>query len=84
MTILAIREINQILLTATSFTIANTINLSRGGGDHTTWYVNLFSSRFFFFRLSELFFYPLLAHLDIGAGVEQAFGCLIVQNRQAV
>jgi len=37
----------------------------------------------FFFRLSE-FFYPLLARLDIGAGVEQPFGCLIVQNRQAV
>jgi len=36
-----------------------------------------------FFRLSE-FFYPLLAHLDIGAGFEQPFGCLIVQNRQAV
>jgi len=29
-------------------------------------------------------FYPLLARLDIGAGVEQPFGCLIVQNRQAV
>ena len=38
----------------------------------------------FFFRLSEFFFYPLLAHLDIRAGVEQPFGCLIVQNRQAV
>jgi len=38
----------------------------------------------FFFRLSEFFFYPLLARLDIGAGVEQPFGCLIVQNRQAV
>jgi len=36
-----------------------------------------------FFRLSESF-YPLLARLDIGAGVEQPFGCLIVQNRQAV
>jgi len=35
------------------------------------------------FRLSE-FFYPLLVRLDIGAGVEQQFGCLIVQNRQAV
>jgi len=34
--------------------------------------------------LSELFFYPLLARLDIGAGVEQSFGCLIVQNRQTV
>ena len=39
--------------------------------------------RFFFFRLSELF-HPLLARLDIGAGVEHPFGCLIVQNRQAV
>jgi len=39
---------------------------------------------FFFFRLSEFFFYPLLARPDIGAGVEQPFGCLIVQNRQAV
>jgi len=37
-----------------------------------------------FFRLSEFFFYPLLARLDIWAGVEQPFGCLIVQNRQAV
>ena len=37
-----------------------------------------------FFHLSEFFFYPLLARLDIGAGVEQPFGCLIVQNRQAV
>jgi len=37
-----------------------------------------------FFRLSEFFFYPLLARPDIGAGVEQPFGCLIVQNRQAV
>jgi len=37
----------------------------------------------FFFRLSE-FFYPLLARLNIGAGVEQPFGCLIVQNHQAV
>jgi len=25
-----------------------------------------------------------LAELDLGAGVEQPFGCLIVQNRQAV
>jgi len=25
-----------------------------------------------------------LAALDFGAGVEQPFGCLIVQNRQAV
>jgi len=32
----------------------------------------------------ERVFYPLLARLDIGAGVEQPFGCLIVQNRQAV
>ena len=39
---------------------------------------------FFFFRLSEFFICPLLARLDIGAGVEQPFGCLIVQNRQAV
>jgi len=39
---------------------------------------------FFFFRLSEFFFYPLLARLDIGAGVEQPFSCLIVQNSQAV
>jgi len=39
---------------------------------------------FFFFCLSEFFFYPLLAHIDIGAGVEQPFGYLIVQNRQAV
>ena len=39
---------------------------------------------YFFFRLSEFFFYPLLARLDIGAGVEQLFGCLIVQNRLAV
>ena len=38
----------------------------------------------FFFRLSELFFNPLLARRDIGAGVEQPFGCLIVQNRQAM
>jgi len=38
----------------------------------------------FFFRLSEFFFYLLLGHQDIGAGVEQLFGCLIVQNRQAV
>jgi len=38
----------------------------------------------FFFRLSEFFFYPLLARLNIGAGVEQPLGCLIVQNRQAV
>ena len=30
------------------------------------------------------FFYPLLAQLDIGAGIEQPFGCLIVQNHQAV
>jgi len=37
----------------------------------------------FFFRFSK-FFYPLLARLDIGAGVEQPFGCLIVPNRQAV
>ena len=41
-------------------------------------------SLFFFFRLSEFFFYPLLARPDVGAGVEQPFGCLIVQNRQAV
>jgi len=34
----------------------------------------------FFFRLSEFFFYPLLARLEVGAGVEQPFGCLIVQN----
>ena len=32
----------------------------------------------------ERVFYPLLARLDIGAGVEQPFGCLIVQNRQGV
>jgi len=38
----------------------------------------------FFFRLSEFFFYPLLARLDIGASVEQPFDCLIVQNLQAV
>ena len=37
-------------------------------------FFNLFCS-FFFFRLSE-FFHPLLARLDIGAGVEQLFGCL--------
>ena len=37
-----------------------------------------------FFHLNEFFFSPLLACLDIGAGVEQPFGCLIVQNRQAV
>ena len=37
-----------------------------------------------FFRLSEFFFYPLLARLNIWAGVEQPFGCLVVQNRQAV
>jgi len=38
----------------------------------------------FFFLLSE-FFYPLLARLDIaGAGVEQSFDCLIVQNRQTL
>jgi len=37
----------------------------------------------FFFLLSEFIFYPLLARLDIAAGVEQPFGCLIVQNRQA-
>jgi len=42
------------------------------------------SSIVFFFRLSEFFYYPLLARLDIGAGVEQPFGCLIVQNRQAM
>ena len=42
------------------------------------------SDKTFFFRLSEFFFYPPLARLDIGAGVEQPFGCLIVQNRQAV
>jgi len=36
-----------------------------------------------FFRVSG-FFYPLLARLDIGVGVEQPFGCLIVQNCQAV
>ena len=34
--------------------------------------------------IEEFFFYPLLIRLDIGAGVEQPFGCLIVQNRQAV
>jgi len=39
---------------------------------------------FFFFRSSEFFFHPLLAQLDIGAGVEQPFSCLIVQNHQAV
>jgi len=39
---------------------------------------------FCFFRSSEFFFYPLLARLDIGAGVEQPFGCLIVQNLQSV
>jgi len=38
----------------------------------------------FLIRFNEFFFYPLLARLDIGAGVEQPFGCLIVQNRQAV
>ena len=32
----------------------------------------------------DFFFYPLIAHLDIGAGVQQPFDCLIVQNRQAV
>ena len=37
----------------------------------------------FFFRLSE-FFCPLLARQDTAAGVEQPFGCLIAQNRQAV
>jgi len=37
-----------------------------------------------FFRSSEFFFCPLLGRLDIGAGVEQPFGCLVVQNRQAV
>ena len=36
------------------------------------------------FVFRELFVYPLLGRLDIGAGVEQPFGCLIVQNRQAV
>ena len=35
------------------------------------------------FFLSE-FFYPLLGRTRFGAGVEQSFGCLIVQNRQAV
>jgi len=39
---------------------------------------------FFFFRLNKFFFYSLLSRLDIGAGVEQPFGCLIIQNRQAV
>jgi len=39
--------------------------------------------QFLFFRLSE-FFYPLLARLAIGAGVEQPFGRPIVQNCQAV
>ena len=47
------------------------------------WWRNT-SKNMVFFRLSEFFFYPLLARLDIGAGVEQPFGCLIVQNRQAV
>jgi len=45
---------------------------------------NVNNSFFFFFRLSEFFFCPLLACLDIEAGVEQPFGCFIVQNRQAV
>jgi len=39
---------------------------------------------FFFFRLSEFFFYQLLTRLDIGAGIDQPSGCLIVQNCQAV
>jgi len=47
-------------------------------------YVIVLCFKPFFFRLSEFFFYPLLACLDIGAGVEQLDGCLIVQNRQAV
>ena len=38
----------------------------------------------FFFRLSEFFFYPLLDRARFGAGVEQPFGYLIAQNRQAV
>jgi len=38
----------------------------------------------FFFRLSQFFFYPLLARLDIRAGVEQPFSYLIIQNCQAV
>jgi len=44
---------------------------------------NVLIDDFFFFRLSE-FFYPLLARQDIGAGIEQPFGCLIVQKREAV
>ena len=35
------------------------------------------------FHLSK-FFCPLLACVDVGTGVEQPFGCLIFQNRQAV
>ena len=38
---------------------------------------------FFFFWASSSF-HNCLAALDFGAGVEQPFGCLIVQNRQAV
>jgi len=39
--------------------------------------------------LSSLLFHPVLsirylAALDLGAGVEQPFNCLIIQNRQAV
>ena len=50
---------------------------------YRTWYCSHCDQRLRFFRLNE-FFYPLLASLGIGAGVEQPFGCLIVQNRQAV
>jgi len=43
-----------------------------------------FWPRFFFFCLSEFFFYPLLVRLDIGTGVEQLIGCLVVQNCKAM
>ena len=39
--------------------------------------------RCFFVWASSTFIHSLAA-LDFGAGVEQPFGCLIVQNRQAV
>ena len=57
-------------------------NISRPKSE--TAYLNMTKMLYFFFRLSEFFFYPLLARLDIGAGAEQPFGCPIVQNRQAV
>ena len=45
---------------------------------------NKLKSKVFHKTMTSSSFIHCLAALDFGAGVEQPFGCLIVQNRQAV